>query len=51
MVFRISGFSVGGTAMRSHFSKIPSSIVRSSLKFLKSHNVRGHSVLLFDQPS
>ena len=51
MVFRISGFSVGGTAMRSHFSKIQSSIVRSSLKLQKSHNVRGHIVLLFDQPS
>ena len=51
MVFRISGVSVGGTTMQSHFYMIPSSIVRSYLKYLKSHNVRGHSLLLFDQPS
>ena len=51
MVFRMSGLSLGGTTMRSHFSMIPSSIVRSSLKFQKSHNGRGHSLLLFGQPS
>ena len=30
MVFRTSGFSVGGATMPSHFSMIPSSIVKSS---------------------